>query len=250
MDQSRISALAHGEHPIAAPLSDESVRRLLDRAIVRGDERLLDLGCASATWLVRAMDDRPALRAAGVDIDAATIAHARKALACKGLGERIVLHVGDAKDFTSPHPFDLVLSVGATHAFCGLLPTLEAARGHLARGGSVLVGEGFWERAPDQATLDVGFTADEYDDLATTVDRVVADGWTPVYGHVSALQEWDDYELSWTGALSRWALDHPDHPDHDEVLDVAQKHRDGWLHGYRGTLGFATLLLRRTDQRH
>lgn len=247
MDRQRISAIAHGDHPIAAPLDEHSVRRLLERALLRGDEHVLDLGCGHGAWLVRALGGRPGVRAEGVDVDPGALDGARRAAAEAGLEDRIRFHAQDAKAFTSPDRFDLVLCVGATHAFGGLLPALRAARGHLAAGGSVLVGDGFWEREPDEAALRVGFRADEYADLATIVDRVVADGWTPVYGHVSSLQEWDDYEWSWTGTLSRWALDHPEEPGQGDALETAQRHRDGWLRGYRGTLGFVTLLLRSTS---
>jgi SAM-dependent methyltransferase len=249
MQRERISAIAHGDHPIAAPLGDDTVDRLLDRALSRGDERILDLGCRQGTWLLGALSGRPDARGDGVDIDAAAIAAGRQATAAAGVADRVQLHAQDANAFTAPYPFDLVLSVGAAHAFGGLLPTLHAARRQLAPGGIALVGDGFWEREPTQATLDIGFTTDEYDDLATTIDRIAAEGWTPVYAHVSTPQEWDDYEWSWTGTLARWALDHPDDPDSGDALKAASEHRTGWLHGYRGVLGFVTLLLRRTDHR-
>lgn len=246
MDRRQISATAHAERPIAAPLGDDSVRALLERALPGGAPRLLDLGCGGGTWMVRAHAARPGLRADGVDDDAETIAAARRTVTDAGLGDQIAFHARGAAQFTSPHRYDAVLSIGAAHAFGGLLPTLEAARGHLAPGGSVLVGDCFWEREPGLKTLDHGFAATDYDDLATTVDRVTAEGWTPVHGHVSTLREWDDYEWSWTGTLSRWALDHPGHPDSGAALKAAAEHRDAWLHGYRGTLGFVTLVLRRT----
>jgi hypothetical protein len=91
-------------------------------------------------------------------------------------------------------------------------------------------------------------------DLATTVDRVAAEGWVPVYGHVSTTEEWDEYEFSWTGTLShstrllstasRWALDHPSDPDSATAVETADAHRTQWLRGYRGTLGFITMVLR------
>lgn len=246
MDRRRLSALAHADHPVAAPLSDASVSRLLDQALWGGTERMLDLGCGEAEWLVRAAERWPGVRARGVDLDADTIARARAGIAAKGLGERVTLVAGDAGAYAADAPFDLVLCVGATHAFGGLLPTLEAVREHLAPGGSVLIGDGFWEREPDDATLRAGFAADDLADLATTVDRIVAAGWTPTYGHVSTVEEWDEYEWSWTGSLSRWALDHPDDPGSGEALEAAAGHRAGWLRGYRGTLGFVTLVLRRT----
>jgi SAM-dependent methyltransferase len=245
MDRQEISSLAHRDHPVAAPLDDTSVDRLLDRALPRGDERLLDLGCGEAAWLVRALTPRTGTRGEGVDVSPVALARAREAAVAARLDGRLTLHESDAALFTSPHAFDLVSVVGATHAFGGLLPALAAARRHLAEGGLVLVGEGFWECEPSPAALaGLGASADEFDDLATTVDRVTADGWTPVHAHVSTPGEWDDYEWSWTGSLSRWALDNPDHPGSARALEAAAEHREGWLRGYRGTLGFVTLLLR------
>jgi SAM-dependent methyltransferase len=247
MDRDVISMLAHVDHPVAAPLSDDSVRTLLDRALAGGAERVLDLGCGRGAWLLRALTAHSRLRAEGVDISATALTRARAEAADLGVGDRLVLHRQSAAEFVAPHPYDLVLSVGAAHAFGGLLPTLAAARGHLAPGGQVLVGDGFWEREPDQSALEaLDASRAEYDDLATTVDRVVADGWTPVYGHVSTLQEWDDYEWSWTGSLAWWALDHPEDPGGAAAMAASTAHRTGWLHGYRGTLGFVCLLLRRT----
>ncbi|WP_069816492.1 SAM-dependent methyltransferase [Streptomyces sp. TP-A0874] len=245
MERRQISALAHADHPVAAPLSDGSVARLLERALP-AEGRVLDLGCAEATWLSRALRQRPALRADGVDIDAATVAQARLRLADEGLDDRITLHAQDAGEFPADGGYDLVLCVGAAHAFGGLLPTLRAVRRHLAPGGAALVGDGFWERDPDQRCLDAGFRSDDYTDLATTVETITADGWTPTYGHISTIEEWDDYEWSWTGSLSRWALEHDCSPEGATALEAAAEHRTAWLRGYRGTLGFLTVLLRAT----
>jgi trans-aconitate methyltransferase len=63
---------------------------------------------------------------------------------------------------------------------------------------------------------------------------------------VSDAAEWDNYEWSWIGSLTEWAVDNPGHPDAAEALTVAHEHRDQWLRGYRNVLGFATLVLRRT----
>lgn len=76
--------------------------------------------------------------------------------------------------------------------------------------------------------------------------QVVADGWTPIYGHISTIAEWDEYEWCWTGTLAQWALDNPGHPDSDLALQMSAAHRTSWLGGYRGILGFVVLLLRRT----
>ncbi|MEU6272831.1 class I SAM-dependent methyltransferase [Streptomyces populi] len=243
MNREQISMITHADHPIKSPLDDDSVRQLLERGLPRGDERVLDLGCGSGEWLLRALATRPRLHAEGVDISEDALVQARRAAGDLGVQERLVLHHREAEDFASSQSFDLVLSVGATHAFGGLLPTLAAARRHLTPGGRVLVGEGFWDRAPSQEAVEM---LGDFTDLATTMDRVVADGWTPVHGHISTRRELDDYEWACWGSLASWALDHEDDPDSAYVLTTAATRRSEWLRGYRDTWGFLSLVLRRT----
>ncbi len=241
MKREEISTLAHAHHPISAPLDDASVRRLLERGVPGGEARVLDLGCGGGEWLLRALTAYPGVRAEGVDISESALARARAAARELGVQDRLVLHEHDAASFAAPHAFDLVLSVGATHAFGGLLSTLAAARKHLAPGGRVLVGDAYWEGEPSPEAVEM---LGDFADLAATVDRVMADGWVPVYGHVSTRHELDDYEWSWTGSLAEWALDHPDHPDRDQALAAAATHRDEWLRVYRDVFGFVCLVLR------
>jgi hypothetical protein len=109
-----------------------------------------------------------------------------------------------------------------------------------------MVGEGFWQVPPTpEALTGLDAAVEDFTDLAGLVDAAERAGWTPVYAHVSDAAEWDNYEWSWVGSLTAWALDNPGHPDAAEVLTVAREHREGWLRGYRGVLGFATLVLRR-----
>lgn len=246
MNREQISEIAHTDHPIKAPLDDDSVRRLLERGLPRGGERVLDLGCGGGEWLLRALAAHPQLRAHGVDISEDALAQARRAASGLGVEDRLTLHHQEAQGFVSSEPFDLVLSVGATHAFGGLLPTLAAARKHLAPGGRVLIGEGFWDRAPSEEAVEM---LGDLEDLATTVDRVVADGWTPVDGHVSTRRELDDYEWSCWGALASWALEHPADPDGSHALTTASARRSEWLRGYRDAFGFVSLVLCQTPDR-
>jgi SAM-dependent methyltransferase len=244
VNREQISRLAHADHPIKSPLDDDSVRQLLERALPSGHERVLDLGCGGGEWLLRALAMRPRLHAEGVDISEDALAHAREAASNLGVQERLVLHRQEAADFASSDSFDLVLSIGATHAFGGLLPTLAAARKQLAPGGRVLIGEGFWDRDPSHEAVEM---LGDFTDLATTVDHVVADGWTPVYGHVSTRQELDNYEWTLWGTLASWALDHPADPDSSQALALATTRRAEWLRVYRDTWGFVCMVLRQTS---
>jgi len=72
---------------------------------------------------------------------------------------------------------------------------------------------------------------------------LVAAGWEPGYGHVSSAEEWDDYEWSWTGSLTAWALTEADEAGRASALQIACTHREEWLAGYRGQLGFVTVVL-------
>ncbi|WP_238412813.1 SAM-dependent methyltransferase [Saccharothrix deserti] len=239
--------MTHADHPIAAPVNDLTVTDLLDRAIRRPDAHLLDLGCGEGAWLLRAAQLHEGITAVGVDISDAGFDRTRAEADRLGVGDRLDLVQQDVVEYRSPRKADVVLSIGAAYAFGELLPALAAARRHLAEDGVVVLGDCFWEREPDpalRAELEDG--PQKYADLPTTVARVVADGWTPVHGHVSTLAEWDEYEWSWTGSLAAWALDHPDHPDSGQALATSAAHRDSWLNGYRGVLGFVTLVLRPT----
>jgi SAM-dependent methyltransferase len=219
VDRQKLVALAHADHPISAPVSDSRVDDLLGRTIRRPDAHVLDLGCGEGAWLLRALQAYPGITAVGVDISKERFDHTLESAARLGIADRLELIQQDVKQYRSSRPAD----------------------------GVLLLGDCFWEREPDPALLaemeDKG--PQKFTDLPTLVDNVVADGWTPVFGHVSTQTEWDDYEWSWTGALAGWALDHPDHPDREHVLRVSAEHRHGWLHGHRGVLGFVLLLLRR-----
>jgi SAM-dependent methyltransferase len=245
VDRDRISDLAHADHPIASPLGDDSVDRLLALAVT-GQRTVLDLGCGDGSWLLRALRREPSLTAVGVDHSDAGFDRVREQAEREGLASRLELVRADARSWASSDRFDVVLCVGATHAFGGLEPTLAAMDGHLRPGGRALVGECFWEQPPIPRVLDLlGAQPDDYGDLASTVEVAASNAWIPLHGHVSTLEEWDDYEWSWTGALARWASEHPDDPDRDQVMTASVEHRRAWLEGYRGTLGFVTLVLGR-----
>ncbi|MEO3810316.1 class I SAM-dependent methyltransferase [Sphaerisporangium sp. B11E5] len=241
MDRQSLSAIAHHDHPIAAPVFPENLDRLLRRAALPEGARVLDLGCGEAEWSLRALELYPTAVADGVDVSAEAIASAGRAAGARDLYHRLGLHHTPAEKFTAAEPYDLVLCVGATHAFGGLAKTMEAVAGFLRPGGLAVVGEAFWERPPGAELVE---TIGDYPDLPATVETVEDLGWLTVYAHTSTLAEWDDYEWSWTGTLARWGADNPG-PDGDQALAAAKEHRDLWLTGYRGQLGFVTLLLRR-----
>jgi SAM-dependent methyltransferase len=243
MDRAQASAIAHRRHPIAAPLSDESVRSLVRRLSVPPHGRVLDLGCGFGEWLRAAVGPVPTASGVGVDSSAAALAEARSRTEQRVLTGRITFEQADAAAWTGGL-FDAVLCVGAGHAFGGLDPTLAAVRRHLRPGGQVLLGDGFWERGPSAAALAaLGAGADELPTIGALLAAFERHGFEPGHGHISTLAEWDDYEWSWTGSLAGWALTEAPDGDRAEALRIARTHRREWLEGYRGQLGFLTVVL-------
>lgn len=242
MDRTEISGIAHSDHPIAAPISVANLQGLVSRLSPPPHGRAVDLGCGSGHWLTELLAVRADLSGVGVDLalpaDADT--HARE----RGVADQVEWVQADAADWDGGL-FDIVLCVGASHAFGGLAGTLDGVRRMLRPGGQVLLGDAIWEAPPSavaQQVLQAG--PEDFSDLPGFVDRVREWRFEPGYGHVSTLEEWDDYEWSWTGSLIAWALKHRQDPVHrDQALSAAREHREAWLHGYRQQLGFATLVL-------
>ena len=241
MDRALASAIAHRWHPVAAPVSDANLRRLLTR--LGPVDRVLDLGCGFGEWLFAALEAAPGATGVGVDTSRPALDEARRRAGQRGLTDRVVFEEAAAASYDGGR-FGAVLCVGATHAFGGLPGTLDAVRGHLAPGGRVLLGEGFWDGDPSpQAMSALGAAPGELPDLSGLVETARAAGWEPGYGHISSAEEWDDYEWSWTGSLTDWALTEAGDADRASALAMAGTHREEWLAGYRGQLGFLTLVL-------
>ena len=244
MDFLRASDIAHTHHPIAAPVAPEALGALVQRlGPVPEGGTVVDLGCGYGRWLLEVLDQHPGTT--GIGIDRTLPPGLAEETADRGLSDRVRWVEADARTWTAEHPVDLVLCVGATHAFGGLDGTLDAARRHLRPGGRLLLGDGIWDAPPSPAALAaLEVAAEDMPDLAGLVDRVQAAGWEPGYGHVSSLAEWDEYEFSWTGSLTAWALhEAPSAAEREAALTIAREHRTAWLRGWRRHLGFVTVVL-------
>ena len=85
-------------------------------------------------------------------------------------------------------------------------------------------------RQTPQALAALDASPNDFPDLAGLIQRVQAASFEPTFGHVSTLAEWDDYQWSWTGALTDWALhEAPTEADRVEALAAAREHRQAWL---------------------
>jgi 2-polyprenyl-3-methyl-5-hydroxy-6-metoxy-1,4-benzoquinol methylase len=125
--------------------------------------RVADLACGGGISSIAIARGYPNVRVDGIDLDSASIELARRHLAGSGVEDRVTFDVRDAADPTLERRYDLVTMFEALHDMSYPVDVLRAARGLLAEGGVVLVGdertaESFGAPADDLERLYYGFS--------------------------------------------------------------------------------------------
>ncbi len=134
-----------------------------------------------------------------------------------------------------------MLCVGSDHVFGDQEDALAALHPLVRPGGVLLFGTGYWQRPPSaEEAAGLGATPDELADLATLVDTATAAGFRPLDVQTANEDEWNAFESGYLADLEEALMVDP---SADELRAQADAHRRGWLHGYRGVLGFAYLTL-------
>jgi len=224
-----------------APLSEQRAAAMVERLAAGTPSDVLDIGCGWGELLLRLLARLPAAHGTGVDTDERVLERGREAARQRGLADRVTFHnaPGDAAADAS----DLVVCIGASHAFAGIPEALAALHHRVRPGGRLLFGEAYWE---PRGTVDRSLVWDdilELPDLGGLVDLAVDAGYRPLFTECSNTDELDAFESGFLADSEEWLLTHADHPSAGEVRAQADEHRRRWLHGYRGGFGFAYLTL-------
>ncbi|MCS0637006.1 class I SAM-dependent methyltransferase [Streptomyces sp. LP05-1] len=242
----RLTGLAfHG------PLSEARAGRLVARLAAGRPATVLDIGCGWGELLLRLLAALPGATGTGLDIDAEDLARGRRLARERGLAERVAFARESALR-TARGPADLVLCLGAGQALrdpdrpYDLAEVLRELRRLVVPGGRVLLGEGFWQRAPTPAELAAmwpGARADDHPSLGGLVERAVTAGFRPVRIETANEDEWEEFESGYREDTESWLAAHPGHPSAAGIGQRVDRQRASWLDGYRGVLGIAYLTL-------
>jgi SAM-dependent methyltransferase len=224
------------------PLAVDHADALLEGLDVQPDARMLDLGCGWGELLVRALLRADgSVEGVGVDRDALALERGRERATQAGLDSRLEFVQGAAEEWAEPA--DRVLCVGASQAWGGAAPALEALTGLVRPGGRLLFGDGCWEKPPTGAAM--AMFGDHVLPLADVVGLATGTGWRVLGLSTADQREWDDFESSWRLGRQEWLVAEGHEGPHDEIAAEVERQLLDYVSVYRGVLGFVYLILAR-----
>jgi SAM-dependent methyltransferase len=225
------------------PTSAEKIRLLGEQLGLDGASRVLDIGSGRggpATLLAREFG----CRITSVELIPEFVAVARARAQEAGVADLIDVVESDAKDFrVEPAAYDAALCIGASFAFDGLVPTVQALVRAVPPRGLVAVGEPFWREWP----LPDGFEPSEDEDFLTlplTVERFESAGVEVISLIASSQDDWDRYEALLWLTLDEWLAANPDDPQAEEFRALGRSRRDRYLRWRRDLLDWAIFVCR------
>lgn len=222
------------------PLSEAHAERLLRQLDPRDGQHIVDLGCGWGELLMRALTRAgPRAYGLGVETETAHLERARHAASERGIGDTVKFREMPAADWRGQA--DRLICIGSSHAFGDLESTLDACAGNLATGGILLLGEGYWQRPPSQAALDI--FGEDIPTLAGLLERCGAAGWRATQLSTAEQSEWDEFESASLRGTEDWCATLPQSNEQAELSAWVNERKRAYREDYRGILGFAYLIL-------
>lgn len=247
MDRTRFSFIAHSTHTHCNPIGTTKVERIMGMMGLNNSSRAIDIGCGKAELLIR-LAERFGCHGTGVD-HSGPFADAATQAALSRAPSLVTIVNADAKDLVrtqSDHSFHAALCLGASHALGDAASTLAQLARLCTPGGSILLGEGYWKRPPEQAYLDsFGGSADEMTTHAGNIRKGLDAGLTHIYSVVASEDEWDDYEGQYARNIELFLAANPSDPDADAMRTRSRSWNIAYHTWGRETMGFGMYLFRK-----
>jgi SAM-dependent methyltransferase len=243
----------HLDLTFMAPLSEERAAKLIHFVSTNVTGTVIDVGCGWAELLIRILQVTPNANGIGIDLQDSSITHARAVARERGVGDRIRLIAGDARDHL-PASSDAVICIGASQIWGppveAKMPldyrrALDAIRAVLKPGAPAVYGEGIWTATPTpEAIAPLAGRPDEHVFLPDLLDIARDSGFAVMQIHQATLDEWDAFESGYVARYARWLASNPaDHPDGPTVRHRLELQSNAYFRGYRGILGMAYLAM-------
>lgn len=232
------------------PIGEARMSKYIAALDVSPGQEVLDVGCGCGEALIRILERYDA-GGLGIDKSEPHIEEARRRaagrLSSPGDADRVEFQVDDAEFASFGKTFDLVVNVGATHAFgCGADAydnALQRINAVLKPGGMALIGEGYMKRpATPQYRRLLGEDMPDHMTHAHNVSTATKRGYRPVAAWTSSVEEWDDFEWGYQRIIERRATQEKTSQDQ---LQRRRQWMDAYLKWGRETLGFGVYLLRK-----
>jgi SAM-dependent methyltransferase len=230
--------VAERDHQIQDPTSAEKIRLLGEYLRLDRSSRVLDLACGKAGPAI-ALAEAFGCRIQGVELRPQFADEARARVAERGLGGLVSIETVDAGSYPlEPEAWDAVLCLGASFVWGHIGDAATAIVPAIQPGGFGAIGEPFWYQASVEA--------DEFVDLAATVERFQSGGLA-LTGLIAASEDdWDRYESLHWRALEEWLGANPEHRDAEAIREQHLARRDDYLHSRRTRLGWAIFVGRKS----
>lgn len=243
-DDDLLRGLAHLQLAWNSPLSISHADRLLASLEPLGASQVVDLGCGWGGLLLRALSATPGATGIGVDRNPSYLDRARSAARDLGIGDRVRFVTDDIAHFAGVG--DRVICIGADHAWGGADRALTRLRPMVEARGRLLFGCGYWIRAASPTLIEMfGDLPGSFEDLLA---RARSSGWMVRSSDSADLAEWDHFESTWRQDLDDLAARESGSLLGGRALRLSAQRREEYERGYRGILGFAYLVLQRSEE--
>lgn len=240
-----ISVLAHRRLPVQAPVDDAEALDLIRRLRLPPDAKVIDVGCGMGGWVAKVLTLHPDAQVLAFDTSEPALAHAKTKLSEHIAQGAVALEQVDVAEIDLEERADLVVCIGAEHAFGGVEATLGRLLDWVAPGGQVLFGTSYLVDEPTEAALEaLGGGEGLIRGLDTLRTVVRTAGFVIHHEQISSLSAWDRYEEGWVAGLDRAADAVVSPITGVQLLSTAEIHERRYQDGYRGQLHFVVFELR------